>query len=161
MFPPATTRRRPDESTSSMIVVVVVLPFVPVTPTIGARQSRKKSAISVRTGIFRWRARRMVGDRGRMPGMTNTKSGSARARSSLEGPSTSFTSTPCSRARPSPSLSADSRSLTVTVAPLATRNRARPAVVRPLPSPMIVTRRPRNSSAVTSGSKVTVTAAVQ
>ena len=156
MFPPVITRRRPDDSTSSISVVVVVLPFVPVTPTIGARHSRKKSAISVSTGILRWRARRIVGDRGRIPGMTKTKSGSARARSSLEGPSTSSTSTPCRRARPSPSFSADSRSLTVTVAPLATRNRARPAVVRPLPSPTIVTRRPRNSSAVTSGSKVTV-----
>src|SRR5439155_1274570 len=45
MFPPTSTRRRPSDSTRSTSVVVVVFPFVPVTPTIGAGQRRKKSAI--------------------------------------------------------------------------------------------------------------------
>src|SRR6059036_3514406 len=68
MFPPTTTRRRPSESTRSISVVVVVFPFVPVTPTMGAGQRRKKSAISVITGTLRCRARRMVGERGRVGG---------------------------------------------------------------------------------------------
>ena len=156
MFPPTSTRRRPSDSTRSTSVVVVVFPFVPVTPTIGAGQRRKKSAISVSTGILRLSARRIVGERGRMPGMTKTKSGSASAMSSLDGPSTSVAGTSPSRSMPSRSSSRGMRSAIVTCAPFATRKRARPAVVLPLPSPTMVTRRPRNSSARISGSNSTV-----
>ena len=123
MFPPTMTRRVPRASTRSTSVVVVVFPFVPVIPTIVAGQSRKKRAISVRTGTRRCSARRMVGDRGRIPGMTKTKSGSARARSSLEGPSTSSTSFAVSPRRAIPSARSSSRfgSVIVTRAPLPTR----------------------------------------
>src|SRR6266550_1255539 len=62
MFPPAITRRRPDESTSSMSVVVVVLPFVPVTPTIGARQAREAFAELLRGLAVAHRDRRPACD---------------------------------------------------------------------------------------------------
>ena len=72
MFPPVTTRRGPRSRMRWSMVVVVVFPFVPVTPTIGAGQRRKKRPISVSTGMSRCSARRIVADRGRMPGITKT-----------------------------------------------------------------------------------------
>ncbi len=55
---------------------------------------------------------------------------------------------------PSPSSARGFGSAIVTWAPFATANRAMPAVARPLPRPMIVTRRPRKSCGETSGSKM-------
>ncbi len=57
---------------------------------------------------------------------------------------------------PSASLSRVFGSVIVTDAPFATRNRAMPAAVRPLPRPTMVTRRPAKSCGRTSGSKVSV-----
>ena len=136
-----------------IIVVVVVFPFVPVTPTIVAGHRRKNRLISVRTGMCRCNARRIVAERGRTPLITNTYSASASAASSLDGPRTSSTGVSPMRPMPSASWSRDFASVIVTWAPDDTRKRASPEAVRPLPRPTIVTRRPLKSSRLTSASK--------
>jgi hypothetical protein len=60
---------------------------------------------------------------------------------------------------PSASFSRGFGSVIVTDAPCATRKRAMPAAVRPLPSPTMVTRRPAKSRGPISGSKIRVISA--
>ena len=85
------------------------------------RRAEPEEQPHLRTGTRRCTARRIVGERGRIPGMTKTRSGSASARSSLDGPSTSSTGVSPRRAMPSASSSRDFGSVTVTRAPFDTR----------------------------------------
>src|SRR5688500_11350457 len=62
IFPAKTVDAFQAESISAQRVAVVVLPLVPVMPTIGAGQSRKKRLISISTGTPVWRAICKKGD---------------------------------------------------------------------------------------------------
>src|SRR3989338_1996891 len=52
-LPHATADRPPARSTSAMRVTAVLLPLVPVTATMAARQNRKANSISLITGMPR------------------------------------------------------------------------------------------------------------
>ena len=51
MLPPSRTGAAPAPRTAAQRALVVVLPFVPVTPTVGHGHSRRKRSISLSTGV--------------------------------------------------------------------------------------------------------------